>query len=458
MSRRKHKERPPVEIVLDRLEANGTSGLLPSGKRVIVRNGGVGARMLVRRAHGDDVRRLAVIEAAADAVVPGCPVFGTCGGCQLQEMPLARQRVEKSELVARKVDFPCESTRGATDGYGYRNKLELSFGRRQYFAAPADEDSDGYDEAQRAGNFLGFHPPGWFSAVVPVSGCPLASEAMNQAIAAIVAAAPGPAWDNRAHTGLWRHVVVREGRDGVLVSLVTHSDTPEAEVRALSDRLSTLPMVCAVLWIVQDGLAEVATGELRAVLSGSPTLRTTLGGAQLVLPHDAFFQVNPAGAEVLIDSIAELLFGDAVPKQGTLLDLYCGVGAIGLALHRRAPLDLVGVELHTRAIEDARSNAARLGVPGQWHAGPVEDVLPTLSWTDPTWVVVDPPRAGLHPKAATFLSKLQAEALVYVACNPASLGRDRMALEAGGWRLDRLLAVDLFPQTLHIEAVGRFVR
>lgn len=456
MTRRNRTERPPVEILLDRLEPKALSGLLPSGKRVQVRNGGVGARLLVRRGRGDEVRRLAVVEPAPDAVTPVCPAFHTCGGCQLQEMPVQAQRAAKRDLVARVVNFDCEFITHATEAYGYRNKLELSFGRRQYFAEGKDDPD--FDETRREGDFLGLHPPGWFSAVVPLRGCPLASEAMNRAIAEVVDAAPGPAWDNRAHTGCWRHVVVRQGDDGVLVTLVTHSATPEAEVRALADRLAALPEVAAVLWVVQDGLAEVASGELRAVLHGAPVLRTTLGGVPLELPYDAFFQVNPAGAERLLDTIASMLWGESPPASGTLLDLYCGVGAIGLALHRRAPLELVGVELHAGAIGDARANAARLGVAGQWHAGPVEDVLPGLRWADPTWVVVDPPRAGLHPKAAAFLANLRAEALVYVACNPASLGRDRAALEAGGWRLERLAAVDLFPQTTHVEAVGRFVR
>ncbi|RME24141.1 MAG: hypothetical protein D6798_11925 [Deltaproteobacteria bacterium] len=91
-------------------------------------------------------------------------------------------------------------------------------------------------------------------------------------------------------------------------------------------------------------------------------------------------------------------------------------------------------------------------------AGPVEAVLPTLDLTRPLRVVVDPPRAGLHPKAADFLAGLDADVLVYVACNPASLGRDRAVLEAGGWELTDLWAVDLFPQTRHVEAVGRFRR
>ena len=119
---------------------------------------------------------------------------------------------------------------------------------------------------------------------------------------------------------------------------------------------------------------------------------------------------------------------------------------------------MVGVELIPEAIEVARANAELAGIESEWHAGKVEEVLPTLELDAPRHLVVDPPRAGLHPKAARFVASLEAEVLVYVACSPSSLARDRLTLEDGGWRLDGLWTVDLFPQTLHVEAVARFVR
>lgn len=442
---RRRRHRPPIPVTLDRLEARGISGLSDDGQRYKVRTGAVGQVVQVQPGRKDKARQLGTLRPAPDQAVPRCPVFGLCGGCQYQEMPLAAQRSHKADLVSRLVGFPCSGTQGAADGFGYRNKLELSWGPRRYLAQAPD------DPEELRGSWLGFHPPGWYSRVVDLDHCPLGTPQMNAVIAAVKALELGPPWDNATHSGWWRHLVLRQGDDGVLVTLVTHPDCPRGEVERVAAALAPLD-VSGVLWRTNDGVAEVARGELAAVLLGEPTLAITLAGTRLELPAEAFFQVNTAGAEVLLETIAQ-----ALGEGGTLLDLYCGVGAIGLCLADRFE-HLVGIELLPSAIETARTNAARLGVTGQWHAGAVEEILPTLELPSPRRVLVDPPRAGLHPRACAFLADLDAEVLVYVACNPASLGRDREVLEASGWRLADLWAVDLFPQTRHVEAVGRFVR
>lgn len=468
MGRRK-KNRQPLEIVLDRLEAKHTSGLAADGKRWKVRGAPVGATVQAWPGRKQTARRTALLAPAPDQVTPPCPVFGLCGGCQLQEMPLDRQRAEKHDLVGRLVagegdldGVDVHPMRGAPAAYGYRNKVELSWGTTRY--VPDSALAEARENDALGGSFLGFHPPGWFSRIVPLPGCALASEAMNRVIECVQAMSLGPAWDTRAHTGTWRHLVLRDAgtpdAPAVLVTLVTSSAATEAEVRAVADEIATLDGVRSVLWVVTDRLSEVAVGDLRSVLHGEPFMDVALGRAQLRLPHDAFFQVNTAGAHVLVDTIEEALFPDGAVSPdaaGTLLDLYCGVGAIGLALaHRFA--EVVGVELHAGAIASATDNAARSGVTGRWLAGPVEDVLPGLAAARPRRVVVDPPRVGLHPRAAGFLADFDADVLVYVACGPKSLGRDRPMLAAGGWRMTDLWTVDLFPQTHHAEAVARFVR
>jgi len=452
---RRNRPRPPLAVVLDRLDPKGPSGLDERGRRHVVRTGAVGATLEVRAGRKGKAERMALLDPAPDQVEPVCPVFGTCGGCQLQEMPLARQREEKTAMVARQVGHPCAPCEGSPAATGYRNKLELSWSPRRYLAdVPTDR-------ALVEGSWLGFHPPGWYSRVVSVEDCPLGTPAMNQVIATVLAQGCAPAWDNTSHQGAWRHIVLRQGEEGVLVTLVTSSACPEAEVRALGEQLARLDVCSGVLWRVNDGLAEVATGELRAVLHGKPDLRMRAGARLLRLPPEAFFQVNTDGAALLFDRIAQALVLPGDPPSGragvTLVDLYCGVGAIGLALADRFD-GIVGIELLESAVETARDNAAANGVTGSWYAGPVEEVLPTLDLPAPRRVVVDPPRVGLHPKAAAYLAGLEAEVLVYVACSPASLGRDRVILEEGGWVLDGLWAVDLFPQTRHVEAIARFLR
>ena len=138
------------------------------------------------------------------------------------------------------------------------------------------------------------------------------------------------------------------------------------------------------------------------------------------------------------------------------MDLYCGTGTIGLWLSDHFD-EVVGVERNLEAVEDARGNAARMGVTGvRFEGGAVEEVALAL---EADAIVVDPPRAGLHPKAVKWLAGLRtADRLIYVACQPRSLARDRVVLEAGGWRMVDLWTVDMFPQTGHTEAVARFER
>ncbi|NOY28127.1 MAG: class I SAM-dependent RNA methyltransferase [Oligoflexia bacterium] len=465
---RRRRQKEPVELTLDRLDAKGVSGPHGTG-RLVVRAGAVGATLRVRPGRKQKADRLELISPAPDQVKPACPAFGSCGGCQLQEMPLSRQRSEKAALVGRLVGHPCHDCTGAPQGLGYRNKLELSFAARRYLVDPPT------DRETLVGSWLGLHPPGWHSRVVDLQACPLGSPEINTVIAAVRDLHLAPPWDGATRTGWWRHLVLRQGDDGVLVTLVTHPDCPLAAMQAVAEHLDRLDCVSGVRWLVNDGVADVATGQLRGVLAGTDHLSITLpatpgsengtAGTPIHLPADAFFQVNSAGAAVLFERIADAL-GLADHPGGTLLDLYCGVGAIGLHLARRVDR-VVGIELLDSAVQIARDNAAANDLAGEWHAGAVEDILAStqselsrrlMDLPAPWRVVVDPPRVGLHPRAAQFLATLDADVLVYVACNPASLGRDRIILEAGGWILTDLWAVDMFPQTRHIEAVGRFVR
>ncbi|MFT5683847.1 MAG: 23S rRNA (uracil1939-C5)-methyltransferase [Myxococcota bacterium] len=454
MSRRK-KIRKPVELTVDQLELKGSSGLDADGHRWIVRGAAVGETVQAwpgGRKKGK-ARIFASISPAPDAVTPECPAFGLCGGCQFQHMPVAAQRHHKSALVSRSVGdltgVTVHPSRSADAGYHYRNKIELSFGPYQFVSEAQKDDL----EFKKPGSFLGFHPPGWFSRIVPLSACYLAEPEMNAVLSVIRDNMPSPPWNTQDHTGIWRHVVIRKG-EGVLVTLVTTSGAPPEEVRGLGAKISALPFVVGVLWVVTDRLSDVAEGELAEVLHGQPWLDIKLADITFRIPYDGFFQVNTAGAQVLFDTIAQAL---APTGGGTLLDLYCGVGAIGMFLADRFDR-VIGAELNPASIACAKENATRNNITGEWHAGKVEEILPSLQVEGPRWIVVDPPRVGLHPSAARFLADQEAEALVYVACNPGSLGRDRVILEAGGWRLEALWSVDLFAQTPHTEAVARFVR
>lgn len=456
---------------MDGLDANLVStGLDPGGRRWVVRGAPVGAVVSVggRPRSG---ARLDLATPSADAVAPRCVVFGLCGGCQLQEMPLARQRAEKHRALATLlgslggVDHGIvgDETGGDDAGYAWRDKLELSCGVDRYFARHELNTS-----TPREGRWLGMHAAGRFDRIVDTPRCELMSEAVNVVYGRVREAlrdAPWPFWNPNTHTGFFRTVLLREGDpddDGqpqILVGITTSPGTDEqAEwLHAHAPGWGA----AGVLWYESDRPSDAPGAPLRAVLHGQGHLTATLGHVRYRLAPTSFFQANRRAAALLAEHVAAWV-RPAEPGTGTLLDLYCGTGAWALYCARDFA-QVVGIEQNPAAIEDARANAVVNGiVPDGFIAGDVEARLPELLAALPAdaalAVIVDPPRSGLHPRALATLITLPARVLVYVACRPSSLARDGAALQAAGWRCTDRIAVDLFPQAGHVEVVTRWER
>ncbi|MEM1008099.1 MAG: methyltransferase domain-containing protein [Myxococcota bacterium] len=319
-----------------------------------------------------------------------------------------------------------------------------------------------------AGRFLGFHAPGRFDRIVDVESCALISDDANRLLqvlrrTTLAEHLPSP-WDVKEHTGFWRHVQLREGfatREH-LICLYTAPPQNDAETTAVEHCAQTLMQttlsqghrVVGVVWFENPSLGDAAQGSERKVW-GRSWFREQLERTEFHIAARAFFQTSTRGAEILYDTIREAI----QQKSGTLYDLYCGLGSIGLFL--RDEFDaLIGIEEIPEAVEAARANAQRLGFANTTYiAQKMEDALEQLPQTAQRHTfVVDPPRAGLHPKVAKALVQAPGDELIYVACHPHSLGRDALILAEGGWQCSDLWLVDLFPQTYHIEAVGRFTR
>jgi len=410
-------------------------------------------------------RRTALLRPPDPYAPPRCAAFLLCGGCGLQEHPLAAQRAIKRDWAQGDLGslehVRVHPVRGDAAAYGYRNKVELSFGSARFLT-----EDDHLAKHPIDGRWLGFHAPGRWDRVANVQRCELVSEPANAVIGAVRALALAedapPPWGQREQRGFWRHLVIRQGfaTGQILVVLVTTSPTPEQEraVPALAEHLLGLTLtegarVVGVVWRTNDGVAEVATGDDRQVF-GQPWIEERLNGITFRLSASSFFQTSTRGAEILYDTIGEAL-GDS---GGVLFDLYCGTGTIGQVLAERFDR-VIGVEECEPAVLDARENAQRNGVSAEYRVAKVEDALDALGQVSGRrTLVVDPPRVGVHPKVAQALARADADVLIYVACHPASLGRDRVTLEAGGWVMTDVWTVDLFPQTGHMEVVARFER
>lgn len=470
--RRRDRSRAIATIRVDGFSEHGTgTGLDERGNRWSVRYAVPGSLI---RAGGKPQAgtRLETVEEAPDGQAAPCGAFGICGGCQWQTMTLAQQRAEKLRMLTGLLGGmggTCGGITGAPEELGYRNKMEFTYGDMR-FLPPAEHRAEKAGDGtamEREGRFLGFHAAGRFDRIVDLEECPLMSEAMNRSyrlMRADTLASGWEVWNPHRQIGFWRHLVLREGSGGgsggssdsgasIVATLHTMPAAPE-QVEWIRHR--------APGWGV-SGLRLIAGGSLADAIQGTPELlwgsdniRERLGKVDYRLSADAFFQVNRAGAERLMEEVARL--------AGTgelLIDLYCGTGAVGLYLAAAGQFgQILGVELNSAAVDCARENAAANGLNATFLCGAVEDLIRDGSLTIPpeATVIVDPPRGGLHRHALTTLKELRAKRLIYIACKPVSLIRDATELKNTGWTLETWSAVDLFPQTGHVEVVALFTK
>ena len=460
--------------VTDLAEKEQCFGRMPSGMGVMVSGTlAVGDRVSARirkvRQRYLEAQALEVLEPSADRTDPPCRFFGVCGGCKMMHVGYEAQLRYKEKKVLDALrhlggfeEPPMGAPVAAPSSVHYRNKIEFSCSSKRYLL----EEEIRSDKLQAPKNFaLGFHAPGNFEKVIDIDGCHLAREEMNRALGITRRFALEnnlEAYGAREHTGFLRNLVVRssEDRNEVMVNLVTSwydRDLMERYAEALEEGMGGVPMT--VVNNVTSRRNTVATGEREFVVRGGGVITERLGELDFRIPANSFFQTNTKQAEALYRCILDAA---GIRAEDTVYDLYCGTGTITLFMARHCRL-AVGLEVVESSILDARSNAGYNNVENAlFYQADLKDfrtMLPTLEVHGrPDVVVTDPPRAGMHPKALEAMVQIGARTIIYVSCNPASLGRDGKEIAAAGYRLRSVVPVDMFPHTAHIESVACFVR
>jgi 23S rRNA (uracil1939-C5)-methyltransferase len=441
-----------LELTIDSL-AYGGRGVARHGDLVVfvaraLPGDRVRARVTKFKRRYAEARAVEVLEPGPGRVAPRCAHFGVCGGCSWQDLDYAQQLRHKQAQVADALErlgrfngVELRSIEPATEIWGYRNKLEYSWSQ------PPD------------GPALGFHVAGRWDRLMAVETCHIASEASNRVRRAFERWAREQrleAYDQRTGEGFLRHLVVREGRrTGELLAMLV---TAPGGVPAV-DRLAELVGgdTVGVVHAVNDGVAEITGGLDAAPLFGSDEFEERILGLTLRLSAGAFMQTNTEMCDVLY---AHALEAARLGADDVVWDLYCGAGAIGLLAAPHAAR-VVGVEISAESIERARGNAARNGIANaEFVQGDVaKEVRPLLERAPrPDVVFVDPPRAGLTPRAVRRVLELAPERIAYVSCNPTTLAPNARQLVDGGYRIDWVRPVDMFPHTHHIESVAQFTR
>ena len=430
------------------------------GERVVVKNTIPGQKVsfLVNKVRKGkaEARLLETLEKSSLEVDVNCPHFGECGGCTYLSLPYEEQlnikeaqvRGMMEEAIGDKCEYKWLGIKGSPVQAEYRNKMEFSFG-------------DIYKGGPLA---LGLHKRGSFYDILTVTECQIVDEDFRAILKATVeffGEKEITFFHRLTHMGYLRHLLVRKAvkTQEILVDLVTTTqlENDEELLNQWKEVLCALPLkgeLKGVLHTKNDSLADVVKNEGTDILFGQDYFYEELLGLKFKISPFSFFQTNSLGAEVLYETAREfILSGDAnLLREKTVYDLYSGTGTIAQML---APVakEVVGVEIIEEAVEAAKENAALNGLSNcKFLAGDVLKVLDTIE-EKPDYIVLDPPRDGIHPKAIEKIIGYGVENMIYISCKPTSLARDLEIFLARGYEVKQICCVDMFPNTVHVETL-----
>ena len=383
-----------------------------------------------------------------DRIPVDCPVAGPCGGCSLRHLDYAAELRAKQESVLdafRRIgglEVPVLDILPSPEVDRYRNKVQF----------PVGVDKNGAP-------CIGFYA-GRTHRIVPCPDCKLQPSVLNEignALCAFFAQQGIRPYDEQSGKGLVRHIFLRRGAHSgqIMVCLVcTRAKLPHAEQLCTALR-GQFPSISTILLNVNAKNTNVILGNENHILYGPGYIEDTLCGVPVRLGPLSFYQVNTLAAERLYGVAAQ--YAQLTPDD-TLLDLYCGMGTIGLSMAEQCR-KLIGVEIVPEAIESAKANAARMGeavaAKSRFFCADAGQAATQLAaeGLHPDIVMLDPPRKGCDEATLSAVVRMAPRRVVYVSCNPATAARDAAWLEKNGYHTEKVQPVDLFPRTKHCEAV-----
>ncbi|MFC0190305.1 23S rRNA (uracil(1939)-C(5))-methyltransferase RlmD [Fictibacillus aquaticus] len=382
-----------------------------------------------------------------DRVTPPCPIYEECGGCQLQHLSYPAQLREKQDIVRQAFErytkipasrLPLKDTLGMAHPWDYRNKSSFQAGRKDGRIIAGLYSSNSHE-------------------LIDIDDClvqhPDTTKVTNE-VKRILKDLNIPIHPDKAKRAAVRTIVVRTSfeTEGLQLTLVTSGENLPKKDLFLSEMKKRLPMVTSIVQNVNDKKTSLIFGEKTIHLGGSETIAEKLGDLSFELSARAFFQLNPKQTVVLYDEVKKQA---KLTGSEKIVDAYCGSGTIGLWLAPFAK-EVRGMDVIEESIANARENAAKHGFKHTvYETGKAEKWLP--KWLKEGWkpdvVVVDPPRTGCDESFLQTVLKIKPKRMVYVSCNPSTLAKDVHMLMSGGFEVEEITPVDMFPQTAHIETV-----
>ena len=426
-------------------------------------------RIVKKRKSYAVARILDVIQQSDDYVEPICSHFLDCGGCVTQHYQYAEQIKTKTEQVKDIItrlggfsDFEFSPTLPSVNTFYYRNKMEFSFARQRWITQKEIESGEPLD---KEGYFLGMHARGFYEKVIDLKECHLAEPVIAQILSkvrSIAAASKYPAYSTQDHTGFWRFLVIRKSAntDDLMVNIVASKYDKEIAELLKTELLKQFPQITSLLFSTTKSKASVAFSEAEYVLHGKPVIYEKLGNYIFEISGNSFFQTNTKQAEKLYDVVLDYA---EFKGNETVYDLYCGAGTISLYMSNYVN-KVVGFEAIESAVQNAEKNATLNQVKNcEFVLGDLKNQIEetdeiTSRYGKPDVLIIDPPRAGMHPKTVQAINRLAPQRIVHVSCNPTTLARDIKELAEDGYKLLKLQPVDMFPHTAHVEVVALLVK
>ena len=449
-----------LEGIVEELEFPNKGTVTVEDRKVLIKNvlPGQKIRFAVKRVRSGkcEGRLLEILEKSKlETAKEPCCHFDDCGGCCYQTVPYEKQLKIKAAQVEKLLKGVCpeidfEGIKPSPLKIGYRNKMEYTFG---------DEYKDGPLS-------LGLHKRGSMYDIVNVKECKLVNDDFNKILSCTLDYFRNnniPFYRKMQRTGYLRHLLVRRAvvTGEILVALVTASmkigegqqDFEEQELlKGWVNEMQSLKLegrLAGILHTINDSLADVVQSDETVLLYGQDFFYEEILGLKFKITPFSFFQTNSKGAEVLYETAREYI-GDT--KDSLVFDLYSGTGTIGQMM---APIarKVIGVEIVEEAVEAAKENARLNGLSNcEFIAGDVLKILDTIE-ERPDFIILDPPRDGIHPKALPKIIDYGVDRIVYISCKPTSLVRDLEVFLENGYEVVKACAVDMFPGTVHVETV-----
>ena len=402
---------------------------------------------------------LEIVKPSEDRLQPFCEHFGICGGCRWQPLPYDMQLKAKQQQVWDQLvrighlEIPDISPILPSDKTKYyRNKLEFTFSNKRWIYN--NEDPDSLTDEERLG--LGFHVGKFFDKVLDIKHCSLQPEPSNEIrlfIREYAVTHDLEFYNIRENTGFLRNIIVRNNQVGdVMLTVCFAYDDQDKIVPMLDAIAAEFPQIKSLHYVINEKLND-SISDLDCILyKGEDAIWETMGKLKFKIGPKSFYQTNSEQAYKLYSVAKEFA---ALTGNEVVYDLYTGTGTIAQFISDKAS-KVIGIEYVKEAIEDARINAEANGITNcTFFDGDMKDILTAdfiKEHGKPEVMIIDPPRAGMHPDVVKVIMEAAPERIVYVSCNPASQARD-LAMMSSMYEITAVQPVDMFPHTMHVENV-----